>query len=458
MFSALLAALPFEACELSSPHVALRVKAECASLEVSEDPENAASKRIALRVAVVRSRDPDPLPDPIVFLAGGPGQAATESIAAVYPAFARAAARRDLVLVDQRGTGGSNRLDCPASKASADAAIVEDTKACLATLPGDPRFYTTTIAASDLERVRVALGYGPMNLVGVSYGTRLASTYLRRYEASVRTVVLDGVVPSQLALGTSHAKNLDRALGLLFDRCSRDAQCRAFGDLRDELGALVSNVASEEIEIADPRTGARRKVPVDRPALVAAIRFLAYAPETAALIPVLIHDARTSGRLDRIAAQGAIVEASLGGSLAAGMELSVLCSEDVPFYGDVMAPEGSLLGDQIIRTARLRCSVWPRGEVPGDFHEPVSSAVPALLLSGDADPVTPPAEAEVAARHLSSSQQVVILGQGHNVIGRGCVPKLIAAFLDAPSARLDTRCLGTLAPAPFFTSLAGPSP
>lgn len=459
-------AIDLEPCELSSAGLPYRVKARCGRLEVPENPGVPDGKRIALRIALLPATGRDPAPDPIFFLAGGPGQAATEAFVAVSGAFERANRARDVVLVDQRGTGGSNRLACASGEElealPTEQELIAETKRCLERLEGDPRFYTTSIAMEDLDQVRDALGYARINLVGVSYGTRAALTYLRRHRDRVRTLVLDGVVSSELALGFTHAKNLERALGLQFERCASDPVCKErFGDVREKLAALVKQVeaASVRVTIPDPRTGEPRDLEMDRSMLALGIRLLAYAPETAALLPLLIHEAHDEKRFDRLAAQSAMVARSLGTAISRGMELSVLCAEDAPFYEmDRHEGAGTLLGDQLVKLVRTQCSVWPAGEAPADFHAPVESDVPALLLSGELDPVTPPEEAERVKAHLENSLHLVLEGQGHNVIARGCMPRLLSRFFETASTNLETECLERLAAAPFFTSLTGPEP
>ncbi len=454
------AAIPLDTCELSYPGLAIRIKARCGQLEVAEDPSHPEGRRIALRVAVLSATGDHPEKDAIFFLAGGPGQAASEAWVGIAQSFERARRRRDVVLMDQRGTGGSNPLDCDLGQdpAAAKAAAAR----CLESLPGDPRFYTTSIAMEDLEQVRAALGYEQIDLVGVSYGTRAALTYLRRHSERVRAMVLQGVVPSQLALGLDHAKNLQRALDLQFERCAQEADCGSrFGKLREKLEALIARSEHDPpptVEIPDPRTGQPATRTVDRMFLGAGIRFLAYAPETAALIPLLIDEADRTGKLDRLAAQSAIVSREIEGAVSAGLELSVICTEDVPFYPAALARDAeTLLGDRLTQAARDECSVWPKGEMPPDFHDPVVSKVPALLISGELDPVTPPAGAEEVKRHLGRARHLVVPGQGH-MMARGCMDRVLEAFLTHANPDLDARCLDEVRPPPFFVRLTGPEP
>ena len=454
-------AISLETCELSHPGVPLRIKAQCGRLSVLENAAAAGGKQITLRIAVLKATSRKRMPDPIFFLAGGPGQAATEAWVGVSDIFDRANRARDVVLVDQRGTGGSNKLDCDyGDDLTSDLDQLRGlTKRCLDTLPGDPRFYTTSIAVEDLDRVRAALGYQQINLVGVSYGTRVALAYLRRHGDRVRSLLLQGVVPPQLALGSAHAKHLDRALDLQFARCAGDPSCAArFPDLREKLDALIARSDDDPPRVAfpDPRSGEPLSLAIDRPMLAGGIRFLAYLPETAALIPLLVHEAHETGRFDRLAAQSAIVTRQIRGAIATGMELAVICTEDVPLFAPSGEEQRTLLGDRLVRTAISQCEAWPKGEMPADFHAPVVSDVPALLISGELDPVTPPEDAEKVKQHLSRSQHVIIPGGGH-MFTRGCMSKLVDRFFTEP-ARIDPSCLSTLKPPPFFVRLTGPEP
>jgi len=238
--------LALEPCTLAAPNSPTTVSGFCGRLAVAEDREASAGRRIELAVALVPSRAKRPLPDPVFMLAGGPGQSALETYPAAAAAFRDVLRDRDVVLVDQRGTGGSNRLACPEPDAGAGADAFGDpsaarkfAEACLAGLEADPRFYTTSDAVLDLEDVRAALGAEQVNLVGVSYGTRVALEYLRRHPDRTRTVVLDGVVPPELALGADHARNLENALDAHFAICEADATCRErYGSPRARLAAV----------------------------------------------------------------------------------------------------------------------------------------------------------------------------------------------------------------------------
>jgi pimeloyl-ACP methyl ester carboxylesterase len=192
------------------------------------------------------------------------------------------------------------------------------------------------------------------------------------------------------------------------------------------------------------------------------VRLLSYSPETVAVLPLLIHTAYTRSDWGPLAAQALLATSSLAQSLSAGLGSAVLCSEDEPFFTNAQAAEanaGAYLGNTQTDDLRALCAEWPRGSVPAGFKAPVASSVPTLLLSGEADPVTPPENADQAAATLPNSRHLVAPGQGHNVVGRGCLPRLVADFYGAGSAAgLSAGCLARIAPLPFFVSFAGPRP
>jgi pimeloyl-ACP methyl ester carboxylesterase len=461
--------LALEPCQLGAAGSPSRLAARCGVLRVAEDRSNPEGRSIDLRVAIVPAISRNPAPDPLVFLSGGPGQAATESYPQLAPAFRRISRDRDVVLVDQRGTGGSNALRCPEEEVK-DLALLDEEKIgpwvarCLEALDGDPRFYTTSIAMTDLDEVREALGYERVNLYGLSYGTRAALTYLRMFPERVRTVILDGVVPPTEVLGLDVAKDAQRAIDLVMTRCSSDPPCReAFPDLSKDLDSVMERLEIPvPVALRHPRTGEMEEIPFSREMAAYAIRLLSYSQETASLVPLLLSSAARSD-VAPLAAQFLIVTARVGETMAEGMGISVVCSEDFPFLEEeaiVERTQDTYLGALQTDSLKLVCPLWPRGEVPADFKTPVSPSAPVLLLSGEADPVTPPENGEITASQLGAiALHLVARGQGHVVIHRGCIPQLAADFIGSGNFEgLDTGCVSEIGPQPFFLTYAGPTP
>jgi pimeloyl-ACP methyl ester carboxylesterase len=471
------APIPFDPCHLAAPGLSGRLSAECGTFDVPEDRTrpmgdgNRISLRVARLPAVSRSRAPDAL----VFLAGGPGQAATESYVPLANALSSINRKRDVLLVDQRGTGGSNALVCP--EAEARLAALDETEEvdwedpevaakmaaeCLAELPGDPRYYTTAAAVADLEDVRAALGYDSLDLLGVSYGTRVAQRYLATFPERVRLLVLDGVVPPDMALGADVAPAAQAALDAVLARCAAQPACvAAFGDPAADFAEVLDRLADEtpRIELVHPTTGETTSLRLTRAMAAGATRLLLYAPETVALLPLLF-DRAARGDLEPLAAQVLLVDEALDASITSGLSYAVSCAEDAPFFTAAEADaraEGTFLGNQVSGGLLAICADWPAAEGIEPPAAIAPSDVPALLLSGAEDPVTPPAYAERAAASLPNARLIVAPGQGHNVVARGCLPRLVTAFVETADAQaLETDCLATMSPTPFLLGPAGP--
>jgi pimeloyl-ACP methyl ester carboxylesterase len=326
------------------------------------------------------------------------------------------------------------------------------------------RYYTTSIAMADLDAVRVALGYDKINLYGVSYGTRAALTYLQQYPGRVRAIILDGVVPQDWDIGLHFAPDGQRALDLIFDRCAADPACQAaFPNVRAEFDDLLASLAEQpaQLVVAHPTTHQSTEVTLTRDLAASTIRLLTYSPETAGLIPVLVHAAQAENDYRPLAAQFLVGNANLAATMSDGMTNSVVCSEDVRFDAELAAAgnTGSYVGNSATDWLLDVCAAWPKGDLPPGFKSPVVSDVPALLLSGDADPVTPPSNADHAAQTLPNSLHIVLEGQGHNIIFRGCIPRIAADFIERGSVTgLDPACAADIRPVAFFVSFTGPSP
>lgn len=456
-----------EQCELTLPFAALSAKAECGRYTVPENPAEPDGRQISLNLARVPASGRSAEPDPVFLFAGGPGQAATEAWLLVAGALRKVNETRDIILIDQRGTGKSNPLKCPAMEVedalSADWDQLEElTRNCLEGVDGDPRYYTTTIGMQDYDAVREALGYERINLWGASYGTRAAQVYLRLFPQHVRSIVLDSVVPQDLALGVEHAIKLDQAVFGVLQACNADSECvSSFPDTPGKLRALVDELETNPVEtnFDHPTTGKPLTLTFDRDALAASLRFMMYSADSQALLPLLIHEAATTGDYTRLASQMLISTAGLDEMIALGMEMSVMCAEDFPHFPDDEEIAGLLMGNTMIKASQVQCGVWPAGDVPPDFHEPVETDKPVLLLSGELDPVTPPEYAERVKAHMPNSLHLVAPGQGHSVTSRGCMGDLVAEFIaSAGFEGLDTSCIDQMQASPWFMSLTGPKP
>ncbi|HEX7047335.1 MAG TPA: alpha/beta hydrolase [Gammaproteobacteria bacterium] len=462
----------FEDCRIGDPAAGPRIAAECTTLTVPENPAKPDGRQIELRIARLGAMTGEPQPNPLVFLAGGPGQSAIESFPGVAPAFGEVRRHRDILLVDQRGTGGSNPLECAELEEPASESLEVDldkakqaAAECVASLDADVRYYTTLDAVRDLEAVRAALGEQAFALYGISYGTRVALEYLRRHPEHVEAVILDGVTVPGEALGPEIATDAQRALELMFDRCAESETCsKHFPDLQEQFDALRARLerAPLTVNVRDPFTGKRTEVTLSWPRAAMLLRMYSYAPESVALLPLMLQLA-ASGDWKAFAGNLLAMERQAEKLLYIGMHNSVVCSEDAPFFPAAAPETGTAdtpyLGTMTTDLIRAMCTVWPTRELPDDFPTPVISDKPVLLLSGEADPVTPPENAAEVASHLSNSRHLVAPGQGHGIAWRGCAPELMAEFLqEKDPAALDAECLQALEAAPFFIDRNGPTP
>ena len=441
-------------------------EAQCGALEVFEDRSAGTGRKIALNIVVLPAVNRDPKPDPLFFLAGGPGVGATEIARMVSSVFRRTNRKRDIVLVDQRGTGSSNPLDCEFDDLDFAARFeikvqVEDLQACLDSFDADPRLYTTPIAMDDLDEVREALGYERINLYGGSYGTRAALVYMRRHSQHVRAVVLDGLAPPSFKLPLNMGVDGRRALDRTLADCEAEESCRdAFPDIRSKFNELLERLEKrpEKLVLPDPHTGAESEVEIHRLLVAGLVRGALYSTETSSLLPLLIERAH-AGDFRPLVAMGAVLQKAES-LMSQGMLLSVVCSEDVALISQKdreRTLSESFLRAELLDRFKEACGVWPKGELPEGYHDPVASDLPVLLLSGELDPVTPPRWGEEVSSHLSAARHIVVPGVGHGTLAYGCVPRLMDEFIEKGSAdELDAGCVERLHRFPFFSSNTGP--
>lgn len=467
-----LGALTFAPCELGQRESAATTAAFCAPFRVPENWDRPDGRQIDLKLAIVRSDAEVAERDPIVLLAGGPGQAATEVYPRAAAGFSSLLKHRNLVLLDQRGTGGSHPLSCKESPTDFDTAAVSEidldkvrelTRGCLSEIAkdADPAQYTTSAAVRDLEALRQALGEPEFDLVGVSYGTRVAQQYLARYPAGARSIVLDSAVPNELVLGSEFAQNLDDALKKQFAECTRTPACaKTFGDPYAKLYQLRDALAAKsiDVELRHPRTFDVEKKPLTALTLAALVRMFAYSAETSALLPLTIERA-LAGDYAPLVAQAEVLNDELADLKGNGMQLSVICAEDADLLSPRPEDAHLILGDALERVLLAQCALWPRGSRPADFHKPVQSDKPVLVLAGELDPVTPPRYGEAIVKGLPNARLLVAKGQGHSVMARGCMPRLVGRFVETLDARgLDAECMGDFGPTPAFLDYNGAGP
>jgi pimeloyl-ACP methyl ester carboxylesterase len=431
----------------------LSVAARCGTLSVPEDRAQPSGRRIDIFVAVLPANTASPRRDPFVILAGGPGQAASR-LAPFASRLAEIRRTRDIVLIDQRGTGRSSPLACEAlaprddpleALATDPAPMARECLAELATKGIDPTRYTTRAWIDDLEAVRQAQGYAKLNLWGGSYGSRVALEYLRAYPSHVRSVILDGVAPPDLRTPLDIWPTRERAIDAVLAACEASSACRR---AHPDLGATLARIARDlgeggrVVSVPDPRTGASLEITLTQDAFFAGLLPLTYVPELASLLPEVIERA-AMGDYGPLVASARLVGGEISEQTNAALHYSVVCNEDAP---RIRAGDRRVLADLRMRSLADKvlavCDVWPRGLPAPASAEPVASDVPVLILSGALDPVTPPAYGEKVAATLPNSRHIVAGGYGHIVSPHGCAPRLLAAFVaDAAFDRLPASCV-----------------
>ena len=462
--------LTLEDCRINDSSGIRSVTARCGSLRVPENYAEPDGRQIDLFVALVPALSQKPAATPFTVIAGGPGAASTEFYTAYAGAFSRIQRNHDIVLIDQRGTGRSNALDCPVPEELDTAEwslelVRESTRECLASIEADVRQYTTSVAVRDLDRLREALGYEQLNVYGSSYGTRVAQHYMRRYPERTRTVILDGVLPAADSVGPAIAIDAQTALDSIMARCAEDPDCsRHFPDLGASLDQLRQRLRAGPVEVAmqDPSSGEPETFGFSEMDLVIALRLMSYHPDSVALMPLLI-DAAARGNMAPLAAQSRMAQQDLSEALSFGMHNAVVCTEDAPFYAELdidrAALEQTYLGATQFDTLVEICTIWGPGVIDDDLKSTATGPTPVLVLSGSADPITPPDNGERVADALDNALHIVGNGQGHGLAAVGCMPQLMADFVASGSvAGLDPSCMEKQGPSPFFVNFSGPTP
>ena len=431
-------AIAWERCQLAV------TDGRCGRVSVLENRRRPDGRHISLRVVVLPARDRPAVNDPVFYLAGGPGQAATEMLGDPSIANGRLRDHRDLVFADQRGTGGSNGLECvfygPPSNVQSyfDKFLpVDKVRACRAVLStkADLAQYTTDASVADLDEVRATLGYDRVNLVGGSYGTRLAMEYVRQHEVNVRAVVLQSPVPPSEPMPERFGQLAQRALDALLDECAAtDACARAFPRIHDEARAVFARLGAGPVTatVTHPAVGRPTQVRVTHENIAEEIRYMTYVARQAAAVPKVLHQA-FGGDYSPIA-QGLLRRRADG--TFDGLYLSITCAEDVPFVRPSAAEEddGTYLTGYRVREQRAACAEWPRGVAPSWRGQPVTSARPVLIVTGEQDPVTPPEFGDLVARTLPNSLRLRVPHSGHSpggLTGLQCLSEAITDFIES---------------------------
>lgn len=443
-------------------------QALCGSLRRPLDPALPQGRQIDVHYAVLPALARNRQPDPVLFFAGGPGQSAIELAGHVGRLLARLGNRRDIVLVDQRGTGRSAPLQCPELPPTQPLALSADVQQQLARLRecrtqlqalahGDLRHYSTWLAMQDADAVRAALGAAQVNIVGASYGTRAGLDYMRQFPQAVRRAVLDGVAPADMVLPASASGDNQAALDAVFASCEADAGCRArHPSLRRDWQALLKSLP-RQVSVSHPLTGQRETFVANRDLVLALLRAPLYSPALAAAVPQALSEA-AQGRFEALFGLASALTSGRRGRIAEGMHFSVVCSEDLPRLSpgkDLPAVPPADFGDSFAVQYTRVCADWPRGDVPAAFYTLPPARAATLLLSGGADPATPPHHGQRVADALGAkARHVVVANAGHGVMGLPCMRDVLFRFIDAAdddaALKVDADCARGLPRAAVF--------
>jgi pimeloyl-ACP methyl ester carboxylesterase len=440
---------------------------QCGTLEVFEDRATKQGRKIPLHIVVVPATGKDRAADPLFWFSGGPGEAATNELELMLHDWSKINIHRDFVLVDVRGTGQSNGLNCAEKEhrkgiqAQLDSFFpIKDVASCRKDLEtrANLKLYTTSLAVDDLDDVRAALGYEKINISGGSYGTRFVQVYLRQHGNNVRTAILWAVLPTGARMPLTFAKDAQAALEAVIAACQKDARCHAaFLDTKKEFSDLLTKSQNQPIEVKakDSSTKANVKFRLTRSGLAQTVRYMLYSPATAALVPLQIHLA-AQGNFGPIAQSAHDNAQSIAYTISDGYYLGVTCSEDIPFFSETeanAAAANTFLGNFRSRVQIEACQQWVSNSVDPEFLKPVHSDVPSLLIGGDWDPVTPPHYMDLVSQSLSRSRKVLVHGGAHDFEGMAnshCIDQVIESFLQSgDEKKIDTTCLSTMKPAPF---------
>ncbi len=441
---------------------------QCGVLQRALDPARPDGPTIDIHFVVAPAMARRKLPDPVFVLAGGPGQSAIKVAPGMLALLSRLNNRRDIVFVDQRGTGRPAPLECadPQRESLAEQADPDrpfkrllECQAALRKLPyiktaSDLGFFTTTLAMQDLNAVRQALGAERVNLIGASYGTRAALEYARQFPQAVRRSVIDGVAPPDMVLPASFSTDGQAAFDKLLADCEREPACvKAFPALRADWAALLTSLP-RAVLATHPMTGLPERFTLTREMVLGAVRGPLYAPAVAAALPAAIN-AAAQGRFEALVGLASVTVPRKGAQLSIGMHFSVVCAEDLPLLAKAADAPGTDFGVDQATLYRRACADWPRGAVPAAFYSVPASATPVLLLSGGLDPATPPRHGERVAKLLGASAlHVVVPNAGHGVMPLGCMRDVIYRFVDAAEDKdalaVDATCVKSIPRPPAF--------
>jgi pimeloyl-ACP methyl ester carboxylesterase len=452
--------LSLENCHLKG----IKSQVQCGTLQVPENYSLPEGEKISVNFAVLPAIDSSQNKTPLMFLAGGPGQASVELAAHIFSTFGEIKKSHDIILVDQRGTGKSHPLSCDENEVRNAYEIIpedfspQEIKDCIAQFKGDLSQYNSENAIRDFDAVRVALGHEKINIYGGSYGTRAALVYMRLFPDALNSVVLDSVGPIEVPIGT-FGQSSARSFNLLLENCQQDESCNsAYPSLKDDFTAVIARLeqAPVNLKIAHPRLGTKTDFVLSRSKFISNLRMQLYSMQTRTLVPLVIHQAFLGNYQPMI---GLIAMSEGGMGMYVGLTLNIVCNEDFPkittemFAGDA----NNTFGGNDSHSAWLQaCPLWPKYSVSDDFYQSVTANIPTLILSGNLDPVTPPSNGDESAKTLPNNHHIVSKNSAHIVASTPCGIEIVNEFLTTLDPNdLDESCLAELKSETFMTHLNG---
>ena len=421
----------------------------CGFVTVPENPNKPNGKQIQVHYVILPAVKNANHEEALLAIAGGPGQSAIDNAAGFDAMLSKVRQQRDILLIDQRGTGRSNILTCdegaqsPLSFNDDNVDTLVEAQKCLEQLDADVTQYGSLNAIKDFEAVRQHLGYKKLHVYGISYGTRMAQLYMRLYPEHLATVTLDGIVPMQqgvLEIGAA----IDRGFDLLFKDCQETTACHAqFPKLKAEFEQVAASLAKAPVmeNVYDPVSSEKTMLTMTRGKFYGSIRMALYQANVRALVPHAIHQAAKDNFQPILGLYALTLE---NGGMAMGMHASVVCGEDMHRITPAMREQAqqSFMGKTMLEGLEATCAVWKVPAVADSFSEPISSNIPTLLLSGEIDPATPPSWGELAMEKLSNAKHFIAPYATHGVAYQSCANTLVADLVRSGSVNdLDGECL-----------------
>ena len=444
----------------------LKEQVICGKYEVMENRQVRKGAKICINFMILPARTSDPAPDPVFIFDGGPGVGAASSPKAWARYCDRVRDQRDVVLIDQRGTGKSNPLYCPrlgnpdsAQTYLQDMYPEDYVKECRKNLreKASLYYYHSMMAMADYDDLREALGYEQINIMGGSYGSYFGILFMKMYPERVRSAFLFSISPPHLLYPANLAQDTQAALERLFCDCAADPGCQAdYPELRARLDRVLNRLKQGPVSISieNPINGVRETVSFSYNNFIHGLRSMLYSNSSSRWIPIFIRWA-DMGIFQPIAEYTADYEYWVNQNIMDGMFLCVTCSETIPFLDFPSArasAQGTVMGTYRLDQQQRACDLWVKADIPAGFHDLVPLDIPTLIVNGENDPTTPPGNAHLLSQYLGNSAVIIIPNAGHEigVVMEGCLDEQIARFFSQASVHdLDFSCVFAYNRPPF---------